>query len=90
VKVTGGIARWAAALGMPAPPAASRTCWTDDLIEAELRRVFPDATRWPSRGEFQAARATGLLRAVYRGHGSRWWAQRLGMSTDGLRRRRRR
>lgn len=67
---------------MPAPQPAR---WTDALIEAELRRVCAGATRWPS---LQAAGATGMLRAVYRGHGSRWWAERLGLSTDGLRTRR--
>lgn len=85
VRRTGGGTRWSQALGMPAPQPAR---WTDELIEAELRRVGAGATRWPSRAEFQAAGATGVLRAVYRGHGSRWWAERLGLSTEGLRTRR--
>ena len=86
VARTGGTAHWARVLNMPPPPPAR---WTDELIEAELRRICRDATRWPSRAEFQAAGATGLLLAVYAGHGSRWWARRLGVSTEGLRARRR-
>ena len=43
----------------------------------------------PSRADFQAAGATGLLVAIYAGYVSRWWAQRLGLSTAGLRARRR-
>ncbi len=85
VKRTGGGAHWAQVLNMPAPQPAR---WTDDLIEAELRRVCAGATRWPTQTDFQAAGATGVRRAVYAGHGSRWWAQRLGLPTDGLRRRR--
>lgn len=86
VTRTGGAAHWAAVLHMPPPPPAR---WTDELIEAELRRICRDATCWPSRADFEAAGATGLLRAVYTGRGSRWWAQRLGLVTDGLRARRR-
>ena len=85
VSRSGGSAHWAAVLHMPPPPPAR---WTDALIEAELRRICGDATRWPSRAEFQAAGAIGLLRAVYAGHGSRWWAERLGLSDAGLRARR--
>lgn len=85
VSRTGGATHWAAVLNMPPPPPAR---WTDELIEAELRRICRDATRWPSRADFQAAGATGLLVAIYAGHGSRWWAQRLGLSTEGLRARR--
>lgn len=84
---TGGGAHWARVLNMP-PPQPAR--WTDALIEAELRRVCAGLTRWPTRDEFAAARATGLRRAVYDGHGSQRWAQRLGLSTTGLRSRRRR
>ena len=85
VARTGGTAHWAAVLHMPPPPPAR---WTDELIEAELRRICRGAMRWPSRAEFEAAGAIGLLRAVYAGHGSRWWAERLGLSVDGLRARR--
>ena len=85
VARTGGAAHWAEVLNMPPPPPAR---WTDELIDAELRRICRDATRWPSRAEFEAAGATGLLLAIYAGRGSRWWAQRLGLSTEGLRARR--
>jgi hypothetical protein len=70
---------------MPAPQPAR---WTDELIEAELRRVCAGKTHWPSRAEFVRTGATGVLRAVYAGRGSRWWADKLGVSTDQLRPRR--
>ena len=85
VRRTGGGAHWARVLRVPAPQPAR---WTDELIEAELRRVCAGSTQWPSRAEFERAGATGVLRAVYRGHGSRWWANRLGLSTESLRARR--
>lgn len=87
VRRTGGGVRWAAELGVPPPSPVSRR-WTDALIEAELRRVCVGARRWPSRAEFRAAGATGVLKVVYKGRGSRLWAQRLGLSTTGLRPRR--
>ncbi|MCA1701131.1 MAG: hypothetical protein LC790_20420 [Actinobacteria bacterium] len=86
VTHTGGGAHWASVLHMP-PPAPAR--WTDERIEAELRRICHNLERWPTRDEFRAAGAQGLLRAIYSGHGSRWWAQRLGLSTHTLRIRRR-
>lgn len=85
VRRTGGASRWAYRLSMP-PPKPAR--WTDDLIEAELRRLFAAHERWPTQAQFQAVGATGLRRAVYAGHGSRWWAERIGLSTTGLRNRR--
>lgn len=85
VRRTGGGARWARVLHMPAPQPAR---WTEELIEAELRRVCASCAQWPSHAEFKRAGATGVLRAVYRGHGSRWWANRLGLSTKPLRARR--
>ena len=85
VQRTGGTAHWASVFNMPAPPPA---VWTDERIEAELRRVCTGAACWPSKTEFQQAGALGVLRAVYDGHGSIWWAQRMGLPTDGLRARR--
>lgn len=85
VRRTGGGAHWARVLNIPAPHPAR---WTDELIEAELRRVCAHTGGWPTRAEFEAARATGVRRAVYAGHGSRWWAERLGLETGSLRQRR--
>ena len=82
---TGGGAHWARVLHMPAPQPAR---WTDELIEAELRRVCAHNTHWPTRADFVRARATGVLRAVYAGHGSRWWTDKLGLSSERLRPRR--
>lgn len=86
VRRTGGGAHWARVLTMP-PPQPAR--WTDELLEAELRRVCAGSTSWPTRAEFASARATGAERAVYAGHGTRWWADRLGLSAKHLRTRRR-
>ena len=85
VRRTGGGAHWARVLNMP-PPQPAR--WTDELLEAELRRVCAGSTSWPTRAEFASARATGAERAVYAGHGTRWWADRLGLSAKHLRTRR--
>ena len=68
VRRTGGGEHWARVLHMPAPQPARGT---EELSEAELRRVCAGSTHWPSRAEFERAGATGVLRAVYRGHGSR-------------------
>ena len=78
---------WAAACSRVVPR-LPRPRWTDDLIEAELRRLFAAHERWPIQAQFHAAGATGLLRAIYSGHGSRWWAKRIGVSAEGLRPRR--
>lgn len=86
VRRTGGSVHWAHRLNVPAPKHAR---WSDELIESELRRLFPQHTRWPTRRDFEVAGATGLRRAVYAGRGSSWWAQRLGLSTEALRPRRR-
>ncbi|MDP1847646.1 MAG: hypothetical protein Q8K79_07635 [Solirubrobacteraceae bacterium] len=65
VDRTGGGAHWAAVLNMPPPPPAR---WTDELIEAELRRICRDATRWaqsrrlPSRRRHRAV--GGHLRRI--------------------------
>jgi hypothetical protein len=76
VKRTGGGQRWARELGVPGPRPAR---WTEELIEIELRLLCAGKTYWPTRDEFAAAGHTGLLRAVRRGRGSSWWAQRLGL-----------
>jgi len=85
VTRTGGGGHWAVLLNMP-PPKPAR--WTDDRIEAELRRVCATYGRWPTKAEFEAVHARRLLRAVYAGHGSAWWAQRLGVPAKRLQRRR--
>jgi len=82
---TGGGAGWARRFGIRGPQPAR---WTDELIEIELRRVCAGALRWPTKDEFRRAGATGVLQAVYAGHGSRSWARHLGLPPDGLRERR--
>lgn len=46
VRRTGGGAHWARVLNMPGPQPAR---WTDELIEAELRRVCADTAGWAGR-----------------------------------------
>ena len=86
VRRTGGPVHWARELGLK----PRRVRWTDELIEAELRRVCAHTAtgRWPTKAEFQATGATGVMHAVYAGHGSHWWARKLGLPTAGLRARR--
>jgi len=86
VRSSGGTVRWARELGM-AP--ARETRWSDERIECELRTLCAGTTRWPTRAEFTEAGRDGLLRAVYSGRGSRWWAARLGLEAEHLRHRRR-
>jgi len=86
VKSSGGAQRWANEFGMPA---AKRSRWTDERIERELRRLCAGTANWPTRAEFEQAGCAGLLSVVYRGRGSRWWAQQLGVEAGHLRRRRR-
>jgi hypothetical protein len=76
IKQTGGARRWARELGVPGPQPAR---WTDELIEAELRLLCAHRTHWPTKAEFADAGLSGLLTAVRHGHGSAWWARRLGL-----------
>jgi hypothetical protein len=76
IKQTGGARRWARELGVPGPQPAR---WTDELIEAELALLCAHKSMWPTKAEFLEAGLGGLLTAVRRGHGSAWWARRLGL-----------
>ena len=85
VRSSGGAERWAARLCIPGPSPAR---WTDERLEAELRRLCAGRQSWPTRADFKALSATGVLRAVDQGHGSRWWAERLCLDSSRLRKRR--
>jgi hypothetical protein len=76
VKASGGARHWARELGVPGPQPAR---WTDELIDAELRLLCAHKRMWPTKAEFADAGLSGLLEAVRRGHGSAWWARRLGL-----------
>ena len=69
VRRTGGGVRWARELELK----AQRVRWTDELIEAALRDVVSELGHWPTKAEARAAGVTGVMHAVYAGHGSRWW-----------------
>lgn len=53
--------------------------WTDDLVEAELKLLVGDETRFPTIKEFDAANKRPLYEAIQRHGGSRKWAERLGL-----------
>jgi len=76
IKRSGGARHWARELGVPGPQPAR---WTDELIEAELSLLCAHKSLWPTKAEFLDAGLGGLLTAVRRGHGSAWWARRLGL-----------
>jgi hypothetical protein len=76
VTYTGGGQRWAGELGIPGPRPPR---WTDELIDRELRLLCVGKTHWPTTDEFAKAGQRRLLLAIYRGHGTQWWAQRLGL-----------
>ncbi len=56
-----------------------RSTWTDEDIDAELRRFLADGTVWPSYREFVAAGRGSLRSAVTRRGGSHAWAARVGI-----------
>jgi hypothetical protein len=82
VTRSGGIDRWAAELEL-APPhrlRGRRVWWTEERVEAELRRFTDGLTVFPTVREFRNAGETGLLGAVRRHGGTALWAGRLGLA----------
>ena len=79
---TGGIERWSAEFDLPLADLrrGSRRVWSDDRIEAELRRFLADRTDWPTTAEFERAGLDSLRSAIYRdGGGTAHGAYRLGL-----------
>jgi hypothetical protein len=78
---SGGIDRWLAEFGLPEPHhcRGTRTWWTDERIEAELRRFAAGHEVFPTRREFRHAGETALLGALHRHGGIVLWAARLGL-----------
>jgi hypothetical protein len=78
---SGGVDRWLAEFGLPDPHhlRGRRTWWTDERIEAELRRFAAGQEVFPTRREFRRAGETALLGALHRHGGAVRWAERLGL-----------
>jgi hypothetical protein len=78
IRRTGGPERWAAEFGLPLQNLkfGSRLAWTDERIEAELRRALDGRDTWPTRRELERSGSYGLAAAV--GGGTAYWARRLG------------
>jgi len=81
VRRMGGAERWATELGLPLRnlKAGSRRVWTDERIEAELRRVLDGRDTWPGRRELELKGRFRLVGAVYHARGAAYWADRLGL-----------
>ncbi|HTU78566.1 MAG TPA: hypothetical protein VMF09_07385 [Solirubrobacteraceae bacterium] len=79
----GGSAYWQKRLGVGPSPftgrVPSRTTWTEERIESELREFCKGRTSWPGHTEFLANGARGLYSAVCRHGGTEVWRKRLGL-----------
>jgi hypothetical protein len=77
----GGSAAWRRRLGVKATPVGghptSRRRWTDERIEAELRRFCRRSRHWPSYTEFQSAGLGALYGAASRYGGLDYWRKRV-------------
>jgi hypothetical protein len=80
VRRLGGPERWAAEFGLPLQNLkfGSKLAWTDERIEAELRRVLDGRDAWPTRRELERVGRFGLATAVAQGGGTAYWARRFG------------
>jgi hypothetical protein len=81
ITCSGGIDRWLVEFGLPDPHhlRGQRTWWTDERIEAELRRFAAGRAVFPAVREFRQAGETALLVALRRHGGTEQWAARLGL-----------
>jgi hypothetical protein len=81
INRTGGPDRWAAEFGVARTDRLSgvRRGWTQEAIEAELRKLIGRDTVWPSRREFEQAGLYSMLISIYRHEGPGFWAERMGV-----------
>ncbi len=81
VRRLGGPERWAAEFGLPLQNLkfGSKLAWTDERIEAELRRVLDGRDTWPTRRELERVGRFGLAAAIAQGGGTGYWARRFGL-----------
>jgi hypothetical protein len=83
INRTGGAARWAADSGLARHNhrSGSQRVWTPDVIEARLRELIGDGTRWPSRRELQEAGLTSMLSSIHAHEGLAHWASHFGVES---------
>ncbi len=80
IRRLGGPERWAGEFGLPLRnlKSGSKLVWTDERIEAELRKVLEGRDTWPTRRELERVGRFGLATAVCHRGGTGYWARRLG------------
>ena len=93
VRRLGGPEPWAAEFGLPLENLkfGSRRAWTDERIEAGLRKLLDGRGTWPSPREFERSGSSGLAAAVVHRRGTVYWARFFGLQPPpraGLSRRR--
>ena len=81
VRRLGGPERWAAEFGLPLENLkfGSKRAWTDERIEAELRKILDGRDTWPTRRELERLGPFGVATAVAQRGGTAYWARRLGL-----------
>jgi DNA invertase Pin-like site-specific DNA recombinase len=76
----GGPDHWAEEFGLELPRTRRRLhTWTDEQIEAELRRFTADRREWPTRLEFEEAGLRSLYGAIAKRGTRRLLARKLGL-----------
>lgn len=80
IRRLGGPERWAAKFGLPLENLkfGSRLAWTDERIEAELRKALDGRDTWPTRRDLERRGVFGLATAIAHRGGTAYWARRLG------------
>ena len=81
VRRLGGPEPWAAEFGLPLQNLkfGSRRAWTDERIQAELRKLLDGRDTWPTPREFEQSGSFGLGAAVVHGLGTAYWARLFGL-----------
>jgi hypothetical protein len=81
VRRLGGPERWAREFDLPLQNLkfGSKRAWTDDRIEAELRKLLDGRATWPTAREFKESGSFGLAAAVSHGRGTAYWARFFGL-----------
>jgi hypothetical protein len=78
----GGARSWAAKLGKRYDPRPGRPAWSEERIAAELDRIAPTLSCWPSSQEW-IAMGCAALQDTMRCHGGvRRWARRYGFTAS--------
>lgn len=77
----GGTRKWARRMGVKwvKRHGGSYRPWTEERIDAELRKLCEGRTTWPAHGEFLANGGRGLYSAVCKHGGVEMWRNRLDL-----------